>query len=124
MKKFWLLAVLMLVFSFVGCKDEKVTTYYLPDVSVDDIFEITVRDVSDGGYLWNYEVSSASALVFIGTEYIRGTDDPEAVPFGGHYIYSFKAIKEGNYSIRFECKRPWEEVPIETIIYKIKIVKS
>lgn len=109
-----------------GCFDDNVNTYTLSDINVGETFVITLQEpYSDGGWRWEYKISSTSGIEFVSEEFISDhPDDPDWCGSGGESVFTFKAIKLGQYKIKFIYQRPWAaEKPIETNIYEVSINK-
>lgn len=95
----------------------------MPDVAKGNTFEIILDAHGGTAYSWSYEINPNSGIEYVTMEYVPENNDSDQNG-GGQLIYSFKAIKAGSYKIKFEFQISWEsEPPIETNIYKIKIVK-
>lgn len=108
----------------MACND-KTESICLPDVTESCTFEIELNSYSGTAYTWDFEINSKSGIEYVSMEFVPPNDNPDQIG-GGQLIYTFKAIKAGNYKIKFEARIPWESEqtpPVESRTYKITIVK-
>ena len=116
---FVLLAVLVLVFSFSGCRKG---VQALPDVTVGSTFEIKLASYDSTPYKWEYEITPSNGIEYLSMDFIPESKDPSHVG-GGDLVYTFKAVKVGEYQIEFSLKHLTDKAssPKEVAIYSIKV---
>lgn len=120
---------LIMIFSLSACVDqhtnnaENTNKYSLPDIAEGDTFEIIVK--GEGQYVWHYSIEPGTGIEYVSREGVgEHVDDPDWAG-GWPWRYTFKALKAGNYKIKFEYSLAWTDAPpIETNVYNIKVVKS
>ncbi len=121
---FFICVMTLLTLSFLSaCQDDTAKSYFLPEVTEGETFEITLNAHGGTAYSWSYEINPSSGVEYVQMEYIPENNDPNWSG-GGQLVYTFKATKVGTYKIKFELQIPWEsKEPIETIIYELRIIK-
>lgn len=118
----------MLLFCAVGCEqsdsDERRIYYYtLPNVAVDETFEITVEEKSY--FHWDkVVVCNREGLEFVKYERIPTTMDPDICGAGVYCVYTLRASEAGDYVIKFNYRPFGSDPPVQTNIYKIKITNN
>ena len=119
----------MLLFCAVGCEqsdsDERRIYYYtLPNVAVDETFEITVEEVSH--FEWDKVViCNREGLEFVKYERIPTTMDPDICGAGVYCVYTLRASEAGDYVIKLNYRSfVGNNPPVQTNIYKIKITNN
>lgn len=118
-----ILVLIFVVFSLSACADNT-NTYSLPDVIVGDTFEITLDAHGGTAYCWEYSTNS-KGIEYVTSEFISEHPNDSDYCGGGKVVYTFKAVNSGDYKIKFKLSIPDQsKPPIETNIYKVKIVKS
>lgn len=122
-----LLSILMFtasVFCISGCDDVETTNHTIPDKTKGDMFEIYLKATGSIPYKWNYVLESNSGIEYVSSDFVPAEDSDRIG--GGQLVYTFKAIKVGDYKIRFELCSVIESSknsPVEVRVYKIKIVE-
>ena len=114
--------ILFMMFAFVAC-DNNTNHYTLPDVAVDDTFEIILKPA--GTYKWVYDIKQNSGIECISEETL--SEHPRDSDWCGSWPvkYTFQATKAGKYKLKFKYVLRWEskEPPLEINIYEIRVVK-
>jgi predicted secreted protein len=87
-------------------------------VAADDEFTISLQSIGTG-YLWKVE-SLPDAIQLLGTENEKPADDVKPGD-STNQIFRFRALKTGDYQIRFMLSRPWENKAIETKTVRVKV---
>ena len=76
------------------------------------------------GYTWEYAEEPAGVLEFIEARtFEQEGADPKMVGAPVTKVWKFTAVKEGEVTLRYVYRRPWETEaePVETIEYRIQI---
>ena len=118
------LIIAIMLFSLTACFNDNVHKYTLSDIKTGETFEITLQDPhADGGWRWKYEIASNSGVEYVSEKFISDhLDDPDWCGAGGERVLTFKAVKAGQYRIKFVYVRFGEnEPPLETNIYNITV---
>jgi Chagasin family peptidase inhibitor I42. len=129
MKRFFVLvAVISFTAIWVGCsKDESsnaevldVQPYY--EIGVNSTVEFQILENSDGGYRWQWINRSKCAEVdSIGFRTQSTNSDPNICGAPVNAIWTFKGLKAGIDTLKFEEKRSFE--PNSTIETKEVVIK-
>lgn len=87
-----------------------------------DLFEIELHAQSGAGYDWDVAVTAGRATL-LASDFLPAHEihDPEEVGGGPRKRFLFKADESGTIEIRAQHKRPWEDRPIMTKIFRIKV---
>ena len=117
-----ILLSILFILSFVGCGNKNVETVALPDVEVGSSFEIFVRATGSIPYRWEYEIKPNEGIEYISWEYVPTYNDPDMIG-GGKHAYFFKAVKVGEYKIKFSLMSitNTKEEPKRIIIYQVTV---
>lgn len=81
-------------------------------------FQITLDSNPSTGYGWEV-IYNPKYLKLISQNYV--SSDSNIVGAPGKEIFTFKAIKIGQTKITFNYQRTWEDQPLKTKQYKVKI---
>jgi len=72
------------------------------------------------GYSWFYEIEDDSVIQLEEDVKYLGTNKVVGAP--SLFTYTVIALKSGTTTVKFEYKRPWEDLPaVDTRIYKISV---
>lgn len=119
--------ILFMLLPLNGCKDSSriseidTTKDSLPDMKIGQEFEITIDAYSGTAYSWSYEVKPNSGVEFVTRKFIPTDENPDNIG-GGQFVYTFRAIRYGNYQIKFYLQIPWESdslIKISTFNFRI-----
>ncbi|HEY5998721.1 MAG TPA: protease inhibitor I42 family protein [bacterium] len=76
-----------------------------------DTLRLSLRENGTTGYGWEFESRAESILVQVGEDYVldggHAVQDSVHVGGGGTRTYTFKALQEGEDSLRLVYRRPW-----------------
>ena len=129
MRKFYKTwALILFSVAFIGCiiscgSEKNKNTYSISDVTVGEIFEISLKSYSGTPYSWEYQMKPISGIEFISSEFIPENDNPDWIG-GGTMLYTFKAVNIGNYEIEFLARHCAEHNLIAEInVYQINVIK-
>jgi len=72
------------------------------------------------GYKWVYNISREGIIREVSSEFLNANNDGMTAGSPGKFVFSFKAVSEGETELHFSYLRVWEEgVPAaNTVIYK------
>lgn len=90
-------------------------------VTIDEVFQLSLHSsAADGGYRW-VRIKNESSIVD-SVNYTYTIDSPESIGSPGTDIWSFKGVRRGTESMRFEYKRSFEgSSPIQTKVVIVKV---
>jgi predicted secreted protein len=88
-------------------------------VAMGDEFTIPLKSIATAGYVWKVDPLPA-AIQHLGTEIGKPAEDAKPGDSTGQ-IFRFRALKTGEYRIRFALGRPWENNAIETRIVTVNV---
>lgn len=90
------------------------------NVKLNQQFQITLDSNPSTGYSWEVNYNP-KYLKLISQNYVSSNSNIIGAP--GIEIFTFKAIKNGQTYINFNYQRTWEDQPLKTKHYKVKITK-
>lgn len=104
--------------SFAASNTDRLVS--VKNIKLNQQFQITLDSNPSTGYCWeaNY---NPKYLKLISQNYVSSNSNVVGAP--GIEIFTFKAIKNGQTCITFNYQRPWEDQPLKTKQYKVKITK-
>ena len=71
------------------------------------------------GYSWEYTMSPENIIREVSNEYIADKTETNVVGSGGKFVFTFEAVTQGETTLVFSYRRPWEDdPPAQTITYK------
>lgn len=115
--------LLFIVLLFSSCIKDNTNNYSLENVLVGDTFEITLDAYGGTAYCWDYSINS-NGIEYVTSKFISEQPSDSDFCGGGKLVYTFRAVKVGNYKIKFKLSTiNQSKQPIETNIYNIKIIK-
>lgn len=130
MKKYFILvAVISFAAIWVGCSKDESSTVDVPDaqpyyeIGVNGIVEFKIFENSDGGYRWQWINRNKCAEVdSIGFRTQSTTTDPNISGAPVNTIWTFKGLKPGIDTLKFEEKRSFEpNSTIKTLEVVVKV---
>lgn len=89
-------------------------------------YRIELDSNTTTGYTWEYEMLPEGIIKETKNEYIA-PEDTGMVGVGGKQVFEFVGLKEGEVSLLFVYRRPWEptkELDEEGIEYILKVDKD
>jgi len=89
------------------------------DVVAGDGFDLTLADLPGAGYVWT-PVDVPAGLTLIETQSTAETTT-DIVGSAQSKVVRFQAERAGDYEIVFIFARPWENVPAETQIVRVRV---
>lgn len=102
-------------------KEEGIKSHTDPDQLIEVLggekFQISLGSNPTTGYRWGVETDT-NLVTPIKQEFRPESD---LLGAGGTEIFEFSASSSGETEIKFFYHRPWEEEPIETRMFKIKV---
>ena len=84
-----------------------------------DGFDLTLADLPGAGYVWT-PVDVPAGLTLIETQSTAETTT-DIVGSAQSKVVRFQAERAGDYEIVFIFARPWENVPAETQIVRVRV---
>ena len=117
-----ILLSMLFVLLLVGCGNKKAETVFLPYVEVGSSFKICVDAHSGTPYRWETEIKPREGIEYISREFVPTDNNPDIIG-GGDYIYMFKAVKVGEYKIKFSFMSitDTKELPTKIVIYQVTV---
>ncbi|MFA5439252.1 protease inhibitor I42 family protein [Dehalococcoides sp.] len=126
MKKFaGLILSLVCAFSlaFSGCSAQ-VKTYTADDTLIEchtgDEFIVALTSNPSTGYSWDFE-SVSSKIYLVEKTYTPDNADTALVGSGGTEYFRFRALDKEQTELWFYYSRPWDAVPLETLVINLKV---
>lgn len=102
-------SIILFLIGFVSCKQTK-----------SKVTSITLSGNPTTGYTWEYFLEDESLVSVEEQVFYKGNDGRIGAP--SDFIYHFTGIKEGETSVIFEYKRPWENnPPISRKVFSVKV---
>jgi len=94
-------------------------------VVLGQVFAVTLESNPSTGYRWEWVDSQDSILEQIGEAQFkpRETGDPPLVGAGGWESFNFKAVNQGQMTLKLVYRRPWEEgvEPLKTFSLQVTV---
>ena len=91
---------------------------------IGDSICVVLEENPSTGYAWEYTEAPEGLLEFIDTRSFEGEDaDPKMIGAPVTRVWKFTAVKEGEVTLRYVYRRPWETdvEPIDAVKYRILI---
>jgi inhibitor of cysteine peptidase len=92
-------------------------------IKIGEKFNISLDENPTTGYSWSYTITNSKVLKIIDNGYTANNQNNNLIGSGGIHVWSIEGLKEGNSTIVFHYKRPWENNSIKTIEYVIYVNK-
>ncbi|KUJ68052.1 hypothetical protein ACZ90_22685 [Streptomyces albus subsp. albus] len=75
------------------------------NASTRDAFDVDFTDIPSSGYLWQ-AVDPPDGLTLLSEGY--ADKEPEGIGVPRHWVFTFRAERPGDFTLRFALRRPWE----------------
>ena len=91
------------------------------EIGVGDSFQLELTSNPSTGYSWNWSNQQAVSVVEK-TDSKYTASNPGSIGGGGSEVWTFKGLKSGSDSLKFEYKRSWEpDSPAEAKTIKVTV---
>lgn len=85
-----------------------------------DTYKVTLSENATTGYMWSYVMSEEGILEETSAEYTSSNKEG-LVGAPSDKTWTFKALKPENITLTFSYARSWENEPVSTAVYQLKV---
>ena len=97
---------IFVIFSAVLC-----VTFFSGCLGVQEKVVIELQGNPTTGYSWEYTMSPENVIREVSNEYIADKTETNVVGSGGKFVFTFEAVTQGETTLVFSYRRPWEDDP-------------